>query len=199
MGSESCGTQHSVQKFASNRSQEHECTCERRVKKGTAISLWGSSQALIGSGVVSKWAYDTQCHIHGFEAQDKLIIALILPRWLVSTAIKVSFACSRGAGGCSIAASLSTDFVVGLSSPVMQLIHRRRYRWGNYIWREERLSSLIHQLRQLFLERKASRLDVDSEGNNYIGVSDRLRLFRQALTKVCEDSASRRQSIYGLF
>ena len=177
MDSESSRWQPYAERFASNHSWKDECTCEQREKTDTAISIWDSSRAYVGSGVMSRWVCTRHCLIHGSERQSKIAVAFMLPPWLINAAIRASFQCTQGAGGRSIAASLETDFIVGHSSPVMQLIRRRRFRWGNYTWGEERLSSLMYHIRQLFLEGKASRSDVDCEGNNYIGVSYRPRLY----------------------
>ena len=76
----------------------------------------------------------------------------------------ISFCASYGAGGFSLAPNLKILSVVAPWDSAMRLLYHHRYR-------ENSPDNVILQLRQLFLEGKASPFDIDGMGRNLIHVS----------------------------
>ena len=85
---------------------------------------------------------------------------------LLAGALQASLACTVGAGGASFTPSLDFRNVVAHDSPGFALINKIEY--GDHA---RRIEKYIHDLRQLFQERRASPYDVDVDSNTLLHVS----------------------------
>ena len=143
----------------------HGCTCKQNTK--TTRNMWGSAQNSTGVATISTSSFSAKCPTHASRSQFKLVVGYVLPRWLLSRAIVASFVCSE----YSLVANLTPYYVIDRDSPVSELIQSWHKRCSFGRGSREQTTLLISRVRQLFVDGKASSVDVNTAGENYIGVS----------------------------
>ena len=152
-----------------SESKEKGCNCQRRTRSHGIVQHenFGKSFWAISLTSERKNHLNDNCSHCAWQVSSWVVrCRLAYCGRLLAGALQASFACTTGAGGASFTPSLIFRNVVTHDSPAFAIINKAEYGYFKYSIEEQ-----IHDLRQVFQERRASPYDIDVYGNTLLHVS----------------------------
>ena len=138
------------------------CMCYRRPQ----TTAWRSPYRILGVGTLSMAQHRKTCPLSSFQSGFQISVRYMFPQWLLFKAVDISFSALYGAGGFSLAPYLGIIRVATNNNVAKKVLNR-----FTFVHDAGRLDQLILELRQVFLDGRASPFDIDEQGQSLIHVS----------------------------